>query len=67
MKAEEIRELSVKDLNEKIEELEEQQRRLELTHAVSTLENPLQIRANRKTIARLKTELRAREINPQEA
>jgi large subunit ribosomal protein L29 len=60
MKTEEIRELSVADIQEKIEDMTEQQNKLILAHSVSQLENPVQIRANRKTIARLKTELNVR-------
>ena len=63
MKTAEIKELSVADLKEKIEDMEEQQNKLVLAHSVSQLENPVQIRHNRKTIARLKTELRTRELN----
>lgn len=62
MKSSEIKELSVADLKEKIEELTEQQNKLTLAHSVTQLENPLQLRANRKVIARLRTELRGREI-----
>ena len=61
MKASEIKELSLKDLKEKIEDMEEQQSNLLLTHSVSPLENPLVIRQNRRTIARLKTALNARQ------
>ena len=60
MKTEEIRELSVADIKEKIGDMTEQQNKLLLAHSVSQLENPVQIRVNRKTIARLKTELNAR-------
>lgn len=60
MKASEIKELSIKDLKEKIEDMEEQQAKLLVAHSVSPLENPLVIRHNRKTIARLKTALNAR-------
>lgn len=63
MKASEIKELSLADLKEKIEFMENQQQKLKLTHAVSQLENPLQLRANRRTIARLKTALKNRELN----
>lgn len=63
MKAAEIRELSLEDLKEKLEELNEQQEKLLLSHSVSQLENPIQIREGRKTIARLKTEIRSRELN----
>lgn len=66
MKASEIKELSVADLREKIEDMQEQQTKMKLTHSVSPLENPLVLRANRKTIARLKTELNKR-LNETEA
>ena len=61
MKASEIRDLSIEDINEKVEDLTTQQEKLILAHSISQLENPMQINANRKTIARLKTELRSRE------
>jgi large subunit ribosomal protein L29 len=61
MKASEIKELSIADLVEKIDDMEEQQGKLLLTHAVSPLENPLQLRENRRIIARLKTALNQRE------
>lgn len=67
MKASEIRELSVEDLKEKIEDMTLQQEKLKMTHAVSQLDNPMQIRANRKTIARLRTELRNRELQAEKA
>lgn len=60
MKASEIKELSIADLKEKIEDMEEQQGKLLLTHSVTPLENPLVLRENRRTIARLKTALNAR-------
>ena len=63
MKASEIKELSIKDLVEKIEDMEEQQNKLLLAHSVSPLENPLVLRHNRRTIARLKTALNARKVS----
>ena len=60
MKSSEIKELSNNDLVEKIGDMEEQQDKLLLTHSVSPLENPLVLRANRRTIARLKTALKVR-------
>lgn len=63
MKATEIRELSLEDLKEKLEDLTAQHEQLLLAHAVSQLENPIQIREERKTIARLKTEIRSRELS----
>lgn len=67
MKATEIKELSLEDLKEKLVELSDQQEKLLLSHSVSQLENPIQIREGRKTIARLKTELRSRELNHDKA
>ncbi len=60
MKQEVIRELSTPDLSERLEEEGKQLVRLKLNHAVSPLENPNKIRAYRRTIARLKTEIRKR-------
>ncbi len=61
MKQQEIVQLSVGDLQERIADSKEQLVKLELTHSVSPLENPLQIRSLRKTVARLSTELTKRE------
>ena len=61
MKQQEIVQLSVGDLQERVADFKEQLIKLELTHAVSPLENPLQIRELRKTVARLSTELTKRE------
>ena len=61
MKQQEIVQLSVGDLQERITDSKEQLVKLELTHSVSPLENPLQIRSLRKTVARLSTELTKRE------
>jgi large subunit ribosomal protein L29 len=62
MKATEIRELSLEDLKEKLEDLSAAQEKLLISHAVSQLENPIQIKEGRKTIARLQTEVRSREL-----
>ncbi|MCQ2321627.1 MAG: 50S ribosomal protein L29 [Bacteroidales bacterium] len=61
-KQESIKDLSIADLNERLEEARTQLVKLKLNHAVSPLENPNQIRATRKDIARYLTELRRREI-----
>ena len=62
MKKESLRDLSVTDLNERLEQSREQLVKMKLNHAVSPLENPNTIRATRKQIARILTELRRREI-----
>jgi large subunit ribosomal protein L29 len=54
--------LSTKELLERLEEEEKQLVKLKLHHAVSSIENPNRIKEYRKTVARIKTELRAREL-----
>jgi len=65
MKIKEIKELNEKDIQERIDAEEAQLDRLKLNHSISPLDNPGQIKEARKTIARLKTELRQRELNQQ--
>ena len=55
MKQTEINKLSKEDLQDKLAESQKQLEDLKMTHAISPLENPLQIRAARRVIARLKT------------
>ena len=63
MKMTEVKEISTKDLTEKIENAEAALQQMKLNHAVTPLENPSQIKAARRDIARMKTELRQRELN----
>ncbi|NPA42944.1 MAG: 50S ribosomal protein L29 [Chlorobi bacterium] len=60
MKMQEIRALSDADLLEKIKEMKTDYAKLKILHKVSPLENPLELRHMRKTIARLLTEKKAR-------
>ena len=55
-----IIELTTAEILERMEEEKRQLTKLKLNHAVSPLENPNKIKAYRKTIARLETELRRR-------
>ena len=55
-----IREFTSGEILERLDEEKRQLSRLKLNHAVSPLENPNKIKAYRKTIARLETELRYR-------
>lgn len=61
-KQETIKEMSTEDLKERLEQTREQLVKMRLNHAVSPLDNPMQIRATRKDIARYMTELRRREL-----
>ena len=61
MKQQEITKLSVEDVKSRISDFSEQLAKMKLTHRVAPMENPIQIRKVRKTIARLQTELTKRE------
>ncbi|MDR2813389.1 MAG: 50S ribosomal protein L29 [Prevotellaceae bacterium] len=63
MKASEIREMSTKDLLEKVEQEKSQQIKMRLNHAISPLENTSRIKKLRKDIARMLTILHERKIN----
>jgi large subunit ribosomal protein L29 len=63
MKSSEIKELSNQELLEHIDNEKSSLVRMKLNHAISPLENPQKIKESRKTIARLMTEKRKREMN----
>ena len=63
MKMKELKELDVKALAEKLENAKAQLNQLKLNHSVAPLENPSQIKAARRNVARIETELRQRELN----
>ena len=63
MKTAEIKELTTAEIQERLATEKENLVRMKLNHSISPPDNPLQIKVARKTIARLATELRAREIN----
>lgn len=63
MKQIDIKDLSVDDLTEKLLEQKSTLSKLKLSHSVSPIENPSQLRFVRKTIARINTELRKRMLN----
>jgi len=57
MKKAEIKNLSVEDLNAQLADAKANYTKLKLAHKISPVENPIQIRDLRKTIARLNTAL----------
>ena len=65
MKASEIREMSVDELNEKLVSLKEELFALRFQLAVNQLENTARLKAVKKDIARIKTTLRAAELAEQ--
>ncbi|MCB0736317.1 MAG: 50S ribosomal protein L29 [Bacteroidetes bacterium] len=67
MKVDEIRELSLEELRDKIDAESLEYQKMVLTHSITPLENSAKLKKARRTIARYKTELRAREINQNNA
>jgi large subunit ribosomal protein L29 len=63
MKTTEIRELNSKELAERIEAETASLAQKKMNHSISPMDNPSELRKMRKDIARLKTELRWRELN----
>ena len=57
-----IQGLSEQDLQARIKEDEQRLKKLEFAHAISPLENPMSIRNLRREVARLKTELKKKQI-----
>ena len=62
MKNSDIKTLTLTELNEKIASEKEALRKLQFAHQVSAIENPMKLRQARKLVARLKTELSAKNI-----
>ncbi|MDD4921576.1 MAG: 50S ribosomal protein L29 [Bacteroidales bacterium] len=65
MKIAEVRELTTKELAERAQTESARLNQMELQHSISPLDNPAQIKVVRRDIARLKTILRERALNPQ--
>ena len=66
MKAKEIKEvrgMSIEKLQEKLQELKKDLFMLRMQHATNQLDNPMQIAAVKKDIARVKTIIREKETN----
>lgn len=63
MKIKEVKELETKDLVERLESEVAKYHQMKLNHAITPFENPSQIKAARRDIARMKTVLRQRELN----
>ena len=61
MKASEIKEMTLVELNNKLEDLRKELFNLRFQHAVNQLENPMRMKAVKRDIARVKTVLRESE------
>ena len=61
MNQSEVLKLSIEELKEQLVEQKMKYNELKMAHAVSPLENPIQLRYIRKSIARIATEITSRE------
>jgi len=61
MKAKDIKDLTLEELKDKLNEKSSELAKMKINHAISPLENPLLIRTTRRTVALLKTELRKKQ------
>lgn len=66
MKANEVREMSLVELNEKLAELKSELFNLRFQHAVNQLENPMRLKAVKRDIARIKTIIRENELKSEQ-
>ena len=57
-----LKEITLEDLQARIEDNEMRIRKMQFAHTITPLENPMSIRALRRDVARMKTELNKREL-----
>jgi large subunit ribosomal protein L29 len=62
MKTAEVKDLSTKELKERIEDEKSMLVKMKLNHHISPLDNPLKIRRVRRLVATMVTELHSREL-----
>lgn len=62
MRADKLRDLTISELEVQLRDLKEELFNLRFQHATAQLDNPLRIREVRKTIARVKTIMREKEL-----
>jgi len=60
MKQKEVNTMTLDELQDKLAQLQKSYKEVKFMHALSNLENPLQLRSQRRVIARLQTELNRR-------
>ncbi|RRJ93621.1 50S ribosomal protein L29 [Flavobacterium macacae] len=62
MKQSEIKDLSIAELQEKLSQLKKTYADLKTAHTISPIENPLQVRSVRRSVARVATEISKRDL-----
>ena len=63
MKNSELRGLSLDELRNKLTVEKENYGKLKFAHSITPIENPIKIKETRKLVARIETEIRAKELN----
>jgi len=63
MKNSELKGLSLDELNNKLAAEKENYSKLKFAHSITPIENPMKIRESRKLVARIETEIRAKELS----
>ena len=63
MKASEMKDFPIAELNQKLADLKIELFNLRFQHAINQLDNPLRLNLLKKDIARLKTIIRQKELN----
>ena len=63
MKNSELRGLSLDELQNKLSVEKENYGKLKFAHSITPIENPMKIKEARKLVARIETEIRAKELN----
>lgn len=61
-KQDDLKDLTALELQDKLQTSREALAKLRFNHAVSPVESPAQLRSTKKTVARILTEIRRREI-----
>lgn len=61
MKKDNLKDLSLEDLQKQIKELSKEYQKLRLAHKISAIENPIQVRNLRRQIARVHTQIAAKQ------
>jgi len=66
MKASEVRELSADEMHRKVDELEEELFNLKFQLEIGQLENSAKLKQTKRDIARVRTIIRQRELEPEQ-
>lgn len=61
-KGTDLKDLTLVELQDKLQDERSTLNKLRFNHAVSPIDNPMQLRARKKSVARILTELRKREL-----